>query len=172
VVGGVFIVRSVCVSAAVSSSRKVSHSVEPSQPKRLTITAAVPKVLFVKLFRSASHPGHWIGEDPQSSSVLWIWPAEPGGWLSDLRRAWTAGRRGLEKAEPALARGTGWPGAGGGRPRRVGAEVSAKRLTLRATADEMAAWEERAEAEGKPLAGWSRDELNAAVERARAKKSK
>ncbi len=78
---------------------------------------------------------------------------------------YTGQRRVLEEVEPALARGTGWPGGGTGRKPRTGGEPSNRRITLRATDAEADAWEERAGAAGKGVTVWARDELNTAVKR-------
>jgi hypothetical protein len=120
----------------------------------------------MKLYKSREHPDRWIGEDEHGN--LMVWPVEPGGWAK--RTAWTGAKRQLEEVSPALARGTRWPGAGRARkPRSATGEPSTHRLTLRATGDEMAAWERRAADEGKPLSTWGRDTLNAELARPRSK---
>ena len=125
-----------------------------------------PENLPVKLYRSKELPGQWIGEDKHGA--LMKWPAEPGGWMQ--RTAYTGGKRQLEEAEPALARGTRWPGAGRARrPRASTGEASTRLLAIRATPGELAAWERRASDEGKRPSVWARDELNAAVARPRPK---
>lgn len=120
-----------------------------------------PTLSRMKLYRSSDLPKRWIGEDKHGGLVHW--PAEPGGWAQ--RTPYTGGKRGLEEAEPALARGTGWPGGGKGRPRR--AESLAKTFGVRASVDEIAAWSERADTEGKAPSVWARDTLNAEVARPR-----
>jgi hypothetical protein len=117
----------------------------------------------VRLYRSRDLPGRWIGEDKHGGLVHW--PAEPGGW--EQRTPYTGPKRVLEECEPTLARGTGWPGGGRGRPARSGA--AATTFGVRATTDEIAAWKERAKEEHKKPTVWARDELNAAVTRPRSK---
>jgi len=120
----------------------------------------------VRLYRSKEHPDHWIGEDKHGA--LMTWPAEPGGWAK--RTAYTGTRRQLEETEPALARGSGWPGAGRApKPRAPSGEASTRQLAIRATTEELAAWEHRASEEDKRLSVWARDELNAAITRPRSK---
>src|SRR4051812_47555584 len=110
----------------------------------------------MRLYRSREVPDHWIGEDKHGA--LMVWPAVSNGWLQ--RTAYTGGKRQLEEVEPALARGTRWPGAGRARkPRSAGGEVSARRLTLRATDAEVDSWEHRANEEDKAPSVWARDTL-------------
>lgn len=121
----------------------------------------------MKLYRSRDLPGRWVGEDQDGALVHW--PAEPGGWAR--RTPYTGPKRGLEQAEPILARGSGWPGGGRGRaPRSAAGEVSTERVTLRATKAEIEAWEQRAAAEDRPVSAWGRDTLNAEVARPRNKR--
>lgn len=114
----------------------------------------------MKLYRSREMPDHWIGEDEHG--VLMLWPARPRGWMK--RRGYVGGKRQLEEIEPALARGSGWPGGGRGPKSRSGTGVISKPVGLRATAEERAAWE-RAAGERK-LSDWMREALNAAAEAA------
>lgn len=118
----------------------------------------------MKLFKGPDH-SVWIGED--AVGALMYWPREPGGWAR--RSSYTGQRRILEEVEPALARGTGWPGGGRApKPRSASGQASSEQLTLRSTPDEMEGWRKRAADDGKPLAVWGRDTLNA--EAARPKK--
>jgi len=120
----------------------------------------------MKLFRSGDMPDHWVGEDEHG--VLMVWPARPRGWLK--RTAYTGSKRSLEELEPALARGSGWPGGGRGpSPRSESGSVS-KPVGLRATIEERAAWE-RAAGE-RNLSDWMRDTLNAAAAAAEASATK
>ncbi len=120
----------------------------------------------MRLYRSEDLPGQWIGEDRHGA--LMTWPAEARGWTR--RTAYTGARRQLEEVEPALARGSGWPGAGRApKPRAATGEASTKRLGLRATPSEYEAWERRAEEEGKRISDWARDLLNAEAVRLRGK---
>lgn len=112
-------------------------------------------------------PDHWVGEDKHGA--LMTWPAEPGGWAK--RTAYTGAKRQLEEVTPALARGSGWPGAGRApKPRASSGEASTRRLGIRATPTEYDAWEHRAQEEDKRISDWARDELNAALARPRPKK--
>ena len=113
----------------------------------------------MKLYRSEEFPGQWIGQDAEGALVRW--PAERGGW--QRRTPYTGGKRQLEEVEPVRARGSGWPAAGTGRPPRMSAP--GRTFTIRATADEIAAWTRRAEEEHKGPTVWARDELNASVAR-------
>jgi hypothetical protein len=118
----------------------------------------------MRLFRSPDLPGRWIGEDKHGGLVHW--PAEPGGWAQ--RTPYTGPKRALEEVEPVLARGTGWPGAGRGRPRRHPSPV--KTFGIRSTVEEISEWTECAKEERKQPSVWARDELNAAAKRARSKR--
>jgi hypothetical protein len=120
----------------------------------------------VKLYKSKELPDQWIGEDKHGA--LMTWPAEPGGWAK--RTAYTGTKRQLEELEPALARGSGWPGAGRApKPRAASGEASTRQLAIRATPEEIEAWERRASEEDKRTSVWARDELNAALARPRPK---
>jgi len=76
----------------------------------------MPKPL--RLYESKHHPDRWIGEDERG--LLWCWKRRQDGWAQ--RGPHAERRRNLTEVEPALARGTGWPGAGVGRRRLAGAE--------------------------------------------------
>ena len=120
----------------------------------------------VKLYKSKEVPGQWIGEDKHGA--LMTWPAEPSGWAR--RTAYAGAKRLLEEVEPALARGSGWPGAGRApKPRAASGEASTRRLGIRATPTEYKAWEHRADEEAKRLSDWARDTLNMEVARPRSK---
>jgi len=114
----------------------------------------------MKLYNAPVAPNSWIGEDEHG--MLMVWPREANGWAR--RTTWLGGRRHLTEVEPALARGTRWPGAGRSRrPRAASGEASHERITLRATAGERAAWEQAAKACEAGLTVWARDVLNAEV---------
>ena len=120
----------------------------------------------MKLYKSKDLPGQWVGEDQQGA--LMRWPAEPGGWTK--RTAYAGGKRQLEEVEPALARGTRWPGAGRAPlPRASSGEASTRQLAIRATPEELADWERRADEEHKRPSVWARDTLNSEVARPRSK---
>ena len=77
----------------------------------------------LRLYVSKYYPDRWIGEDERES--LWYWERIEDGWA---RRGPHEGRRrNLTEVDPALARGTGWPGAGVGRRRLAGAELGRPR---------------------------------------------
>jgi hypothetical protein len=116
----------------------------------------------MKLYRSPDHPGEWIGTD--AAGALVRWPAERGGWAK--RTPHTGGKRALEEVEPALARGSGWPGAGRAPKRRDPAgKPTNTSIGVKATTEERDAWTQRAQDEGKSISGWARDTLNAEVAR-------
>ena len=117
----------------------------------------------MRLYRSPEMPDRWIGEDKHGALVHW--PVATGGWAQ--RTPYTGPKRVLEEVDPRLARGTGWPGGGTGRPPRQGSP--AQNFGIRASLDEIAAWKSRAEEENKKPTVWARDELNAAVTRRRGK---
>jgi hypothetical protein len=117
----------------------------------------------MKLYRSAEYPGQWIGTDAEGALVRW--PAERGGW--QRRTPYVGPKRALEEVEPVLARGSGWPGGGIGRPLRHGAPT--RMFGIRATDDEIASWAQRAEEEHKRPAVWARDTLNSEIARSRSK---
>ena len=111
----------------------------------------------MRLYRLREMPDHWIGEDEHG--VLMIWPARVRGWMK--RKGYVGGKRQLEEIEPALARGSGWPGGGRGPTSRSGTGVISKPVSLRATDEERAAWESAAGE--RKLSEWMRDALNAAA---------
>jgi len=111
----------------------------------------------MRLYRSKDHPGHWVGED--AHGALMLWPATPRGWLK--RTSYAGSKRQLDEVEPALARGTGWPGGGTGR-RPARGELS-KPLTIRVTDRERGAWERAAKERDRGLSDWIRDTCNAAA---------
>ncbi len=120
----------------------------------------------VKLYRSREIPNHWIGEDKHGA--LMLWPAEPGGWAK--RTAYTGGKRHLEEVEPALARGTRWPGGGRApRPRAPSGAVSTS-FGLRVSPEERTSWKQAARERKMTLSDWVREALNNAVRSQRAKK--
>lgn len=119
----------------------------------------------MRLYRSPDLPGRWIGEDQDGALVHW--PVERGGWAR--RTPYTGGKRQLEECEPALARGTGWPGGGRARRPRAASGKLSKPITIRASDDEREAWELAAEDLELTLSDWCRGELNAAAARPRRK---
>lgn len=121
----------------------------------------------LKLYRSKEHADHWIGEDRHGA--LLIFPAKARGWAS--RTPYIGSKRDLEEVSPALARGTKWPGAIGGRVRDPSGKPS-KPVALRATDDERAAWESAADEHGMTLAEWARACLNEMAARPRSKRLK
>ena len=77
----------------------------------------------LRLYESKHYSDRWIGEDERG--LLWYWERRQGGWAQ--RGPHAGRRRNLTEVEPALARGTGWPGAGVGRRRLAGAELGRPR---------------------------------------------
>lgn len=120
----------------------------------------------VKLYRSREIPDHWIGEDKHGA--LMLWPTERGGWAK--RTAYTGGKRPLEEVEPALARGTGWPGGGRApKPRSASGALSTS-FGIRVSPEERESWKQAAQERKMPLSDWVREALNSAA-RPRTKKS-
>lgn len=113
----------------------------------------------MKLYRSEALPDQWIGED--AHGALLQWPARPKGWAE--RTPYLGPRRGLAERPPAEARGSGWPGAGAGRPPRAGGKAATKQVAFRISDEQEARW--LAAAAEEPLAVWGRRELDAAAER-------
>ena len=111
----------------------------------------------MRLYRSKDHPDHWVGEDAHGS--LMVWPATSRGWAK--RTSYTGSKRQLEEVEPALARGTGWPGGGAGRLPSRG--EPSEPLTIRVTARERAAWKRAAKDRDRGLSDWVRDTCNTAA---------
>ena len=112
----------------------------------------------MKLYRSKEYPDHWVGEDEHGALLLW--PAKPRGWLK--RTPYTGSKRVLEEVSPALARGTKWPGAIGGKLRDPSGKPS-RPIAIRATDDERAAWQRAADERETSLTVWARDTLNSAA---------
>lgn len=113
----------------------------------------------MKLYRSRQLPKHWIGEDKLGGLVYW--PAERGGWAQ--RTPYTGGKRQLEEVDPALARGSGWPGGGRGPAPRSSSGAASKSITIRVTEEERAAWDRAAHERSQRLSDWVRDTCNAAA---------
>lgn len=116
-----------------------------------------------KLYHCNAMPDRWVGTD--ESGALVHWPRQEGGWAH--RTVFNQGRKILVEVEPALARGTGWFGAGVGRPPRgaggiVGGSPSAP-VTIRASEEERTAWEAKAKAKNQKLSEWAREMLNRAA---------
>jgi hypothetical protein len=105
-----------------------------------------------------------IGEDRHGA--LLIFPAKVRGWAS--RTPFVGSRLELEEVSPALARGTKWPGAIGGKSRDPSGAPS-RTVGIRATDDERAAWQRAADASGIRLTDWARRSLNQIAARAVAK---
>jgi hypothetical protein len=118
----------------------------------------------LKLYRSKEHADHFVGEDQHGALLLF--PAKPRGWLK--RTPYVGAKRALEEVAPALARGTKWPGAIGGKPRHASGQPS-KPLTIRATDDERAAWQRAADERKTRLTAWAREMLNEASRPTRSK---
>lgn len=108
----------------------------------------------MKLFRATALPGRLIGEDKHGGLVHW--PAEPRGFAQ--RTPYTGPKRQLEEIDPKLARGTGWPGARGGRLPLRGAP--SKPLTIRVTDQERGAWQRAAAERERSLGEWIREICN------------
>jgi len=119
----------------------------------------------MKLYRPKEPPGHLVGED--RAGGLLLFPASPRGWSK--RIAWQGTRRQLEEVAPSEGRGTGWPGAIGGKPRATTASVHT--VSVRVTTEERDLWQSAAGE--RRLSDWVRDSLNevaaAAVRRAKSK---
>jgi hypothetical protein len=113
----------------------------------------------MKLFRSREMPDHSIGEDKLGGLVHW--PKQRAGWAQ--RTPYTGGKRPLEEVDPALARGTGWPGGGRGPAPRAASGTASKSLTIRVTDAERTAWEGAAQEHERTLSDWIRDICNAAA---------
>jgi hypothetical protein len=110
----------------------------------------------VKLYRSRDIPDHWVGEDKHGA--LMLWPVVPGGWAK--RTAYTGGKRPLEEVEPALARGTGWPGGGRARKPRSASGVASTSFGIRVTPEERESWKQAARERKMALSDWVREALN------------
>jgi len=94
-----------------------------------------------------------------------VWPARPRGWAK--RQGFVGAKRALEEVEPALARGTGWPGGPVGRKPQADRAADTQ-LGIRATTEEREAWLRTAQKNGyRSEAPWARDVLNAEVASAR-----
>jgi hypothetical protein len=116
----------------------------------------------MRLYRSRDLPEKWVGEDPEGA--LMVWPAKKRGW--SRRTAYVGPRRALEEVEPALARGTGWPGGGRAHHPRSPSGRPSRPVSVRATEEERAAWAGAAKRARRTLSEWCREALNAAAERA------
>lgn len=87
---------------------------------------AHPSLPVAALYACRQLPGRWVGTDEHGALV--VWPAVAGGWAQQA--PYLGHRRALTAADPVLARGTGWPGAGVGRRRLAGAEAG-RALTIK-----------------------------------------
>lgn len=111
----------------------------------------------MRLYRSREIADAYIGED--KAGALVVFPAKPRGWAK--RTPYLGSKRSLEEVSPAEARGTGWPGAIGGKPRAASGEASVYQISVRVTAEERELWLAAA-GEGR-LADWIRSTLTAAA---------
>ncbi len=111
-----------------------------------------------KLYTSTELPNLWIGEDAHGGLVQW--PKAEGGYAD--RTPYDGTRRALREAVPGLARGTGWGGAGVGRKPRAAGIASAP-FTIRASVDERASWQAKADESEMTLSDWAREKLNKAA---------
>jgi hypothetical protein len=114
-----------------------------------------------RLFKSDEYPQHWIGTDELGGIVYW--PKAPKGW--SRRTPYNGSKRGLEEVDPALARGTGWPGGGRGPAPRDPSGAATDQVGLRVTHGEREKWEQAATVRQQSLTGWARGELNEAADR-------
>jgi hypothetical protein len=130
----------------------------------LTVGATRLTSAAVKLYRPPDVPGSLVGED--KAGALMVFPAKPRGWAK--RSAYQGSKRHLEEITPLDARGTGWPGAIGGKTRMPTGEASVYQISVRVTAEERELW--LAAAGGGPLAEWIRSTLTAAARGRRTQK--
>jgi len=107
----------------------------------------------MKLYRSRSAPDVLVGEDKEGA--LMVFPNKPRGW--GKRSAFRGKRGALEPIQPTEGRGTGWPGAIGGKPRDASGQPSVYQISVRVTAEERELWLVAA-GEGS-LANWMRTTL-------------
>jgi hypothetical protein len=111
----------------------------------------------MKLYRPRGSSDVFVGEDREGA--LMVFPAKPRGWA---KRSAFQGKRGtLEEVLASQGRGTGWPGAIGGKPRAASGEPSLYQISVRITAEERDLW--RAAAGDDALANWMRTTLTAAA---------
>lgn len=111
------------------------------------------------LYACPQLPGRWVGTDEHGALVHW--PAVAGGWAE--RTPYT-GRRALRVVDPAEARGTGWPGGGGGRRRLAGAERG-QPFTFRLDDPRRAALQKLAEKQGQQPSDTVREAIDLAIAR-------
>ena len=111
----------------------------------------------MKLYRLRGTPDVLVGEDKEGA--LMVFPARPRGW--GKRSAFRGKKRALEAVQPADGRGTGWPGAIGGKPRSASGQPSVFQISVRVTAEERDLW--LAAASEGPLANWMRTTLTEAA---------
>ncbi|HWU90541.1 MAG TPA: hypothetical protein VN253_24920 [Kofleriaceae bacterium] len=111
----------------------------------------------MKLYRARELPDAFVGED--KAGALLVFPAKPRGW--GKRTPYQGSRRTLDEISPSEARGTGWPGAIGGKTRAASGEPSVYQISVRVTAEERELWLAAA-GEGR-LADWIRSTLTVAA---------
>jgi hypothetical protein len=111
----------------------------------------------VKLYRARDLPDAFVGEDKERA--LMVFPAKPRGWAQ--RSAYKGAVRNLEEVPASEGRGTGWPGAIGGKTRSPSGKPSVYQISVRVTEEERDLW--LAAAGGGRLAEWIRSTLTAAA---------
>jgi len=111
----------------------------------------------MKLYRPRDVPDAFVGED--KAGALMVFPAKPRGWAK--RSAYQGSKRSLEEIPASEGRGTGWPGAIGGKTRAASGQASVYQISVRVTAEERELW--LAAAGVGRLADWMRATLTAAA---------
>jgi hypothetical protein len=111
----------------------------------------------LRLYRSDEHPDQLVGEDQHRALV--VFPATPKGWAR--RTPYTGERSKLVEISPALARGTKWPGARGGRVADPSGKPRSRFVAIMATDEQRARWAAAAAERGLTLSQWTREALDA-----------
>ena len=111
----------------------------------------------MRLYRPRGVPDTFVGED--KAGALMVFPAQPRGWSK--RSAYPGSKRSLDEVPAPEGRGTGWPGAIGGKPRSASGQPSVYQISVRITAEERDSW--LAAAGDGRLADWIRSTLNGAA---------
>jgi len=111
------------------------------------------------LYACSQLPSHWVGTN--KFSELYRWPRS-GKWAD--REPYSGATAELTVIDTALARGTGWPGAGVGR-RRVGGDVPGKNRTIRITDRDWKAIGDIADRQGQQTSEAVREAIQLAIAR-------
>jgi hypothetical protein len=120
----------------------------------------------MKLYTHPNYPGMWIADMEDGRGSYLAWPTVPGGWADRVEYPRPPGN--LTPADPALARGTGAPGTGKGRPSNEPGEAG-KPMTIRIDDGRRARVAKAAKRAGVTMSRWVVSAIDAALTKERSR---